>query len=153
MSSAPGHSVVPPPRLPPPPPGDPSDLDPLLETLPAGTTFHRCYDANYGSREFYAGTKAPRGRFHPTDSSAATPVATTVPVLYGASDLTGALSETIFHDIPVLGIKQVPHAKLIHRLAVQLETGRDLRLIDLTSAGLSRLGVSRPQLIESDPRA
>jgi hypothetical protein len=149
VNAAGPHSVpVPAPVLPPRPPADPAELDPLLTTLPAGFTIHRCYDANYGSRDFYAGTAAHRGRFHPI-ASRGTPLG----VLYGATDLAGVLSETVFHDVPVRGVKRVPHAKLVHRLAVQLDTQRELRLIDLTSDGLRRLELSRVELIENDPRA
>lgn len=141
---------VPAPTVVPAPPADAADLDPLLRTWAAGTAFHRCYDVNWGARQFYAGDSAHRGRFHPfTDLASGRPVE----VLYGADDVDGALSETVFHDVPVRGAKRVPHAKLAHRLVVRLSADRDLRLVDLTSDGLSRLGLSRQELIESDPRS
>jgi hypothetical protein len=145
-----GAAAIPPPTPIPPPPADPADLDPLLQVWPAGQRLHRCYDVNWGARQFYAGDPAHRGRFHPF-----TPAGSTSPVemLYGADDLDGALSETVFHDVPVRGAKRVPHAKLVHRLVVELTALRDLLLADLTSAGLSRLGLSRPSLIESDARS
>jgi hypothetical protein len=144
---------VSPPVSVPPAPTTSSDivaLDPLTTTWAAGTVFYRCYDVSWGSRDFYAGDPAHRGRFHPlipvTESTA-------VPVLYGASDELGALSETVFHDVPVRGTKHVPHAKLHRRLIVPLSVTRDLTLVDLTSAGLSRLGLSRGELVESGARS
>jgi hypothetical protein len=98
-------------------------------------------------------SSAPRsaisvGRFHPF-----TPINSKKPirVLYGASDLAGALSETVFHDVPVRGVKFVPRALLQERYKETLAPTRDLRLADLTSDGLSRLGLSRLELIESGP--
>lgn len=151
MSPAvPGSAAVPPPTPIPAPPADPAGLDPLLHTWPAGEPFHRCYDVNWGARQFHAGDPAHRGRFHPfTAHGSALPVE----VLYGADDVQGALSETVFHDVPVRGAKRVPQAKLVHRLVVELVTRRDLVLVDITSAGLSRLGLSRLELIESDSRS
>jgi len=74
-------------------------------------------------------------------------------VLYGASDVDGALSETVFHDVPVRGTKRVLYRKLLHRLIVALVPDRDLTLVDLTSDGLRRLGVTREELIASDSRS
>lgn len=125
-------------------------LDPALTTWASGTPIHRCFDVRWGSRDSYAGDAAHPGRFSPFAPAGA---ATDLPVLYGASDALGALSETVFHDVPVRGTKVVPHAKLRHRLVVALAPARDLVLIDLTSAGLSRLGISRSELIESDARS
>ena len=142
--------VIPPPIAVPAPPSDVTALDPLLESWPAGKTLRRCFDAAWGSRQFYAGDQAHRGRFHPLR-----PVgrATDLPVLYAADSQIGALSETVCHDVPVRGVKVVPYAKLWHRLIVDLEPVRELRLVDLRTLGLRRLGVSRVELIESDPRS
>jgi hypothetical protein len=112
--------------------------------------FHRCYEVNYGAPQFSGGDPAHRGRFHPFTSVA---TAAAVEVLYGADDVDGALSETVFHDVPVRGDKRVPYAKLVHRLVVELVATRDLVLVDLTSPGLSRLRLSRGELIESDARS
>ena len=131
-------------------PGAPHDLDPLLTVWEAGRTFHRCYDVSWGSRDFYAGDDAHRGRFHPFTPDGHTEP---LPVLYGAGDFDGAVFETVFHDVPVRGVKRVPHAKLLHRLVVPLIPGRDLTLVDLTSEGLRRLELTRGELIDSDARS
>lgn len=138
---------VPSPIAVPEPPPDPS---PLEYVWPAGREIHRCYNIHRGARECFAGSAVVRGRFHPFTPPAATGP---LPVLYGASDEFGALSETVFHDVPIRGTKALPYSKLLHRALVRLRPTRDLRLVDLTSDGLRRLGVSRLELIESDPRS
>ncbi|HSF26047.1 MAG TPA: RES family NAD+ phosphorylase [Actinomycetes bacterium] len=125
-------------------------LDPLIARWPTGAAFFHCYDLAWGPRDFFAGDPAHLGRFHPFRPAGAQ---APVPVLYGASDDLGALSETVFHDVPVRGTKHVPRAKLTRRALVELAPTRDLTLIDLTSDGLSRLGLARLELIESDARS
>ena len=67
--------------------------------------------------------------------------------------LAGAISETVFHDVPVRGTKHVPRATLRRKLAITLTATRDLRLADLTGYGLRRLGATRAEIIDSDPRS
>lgn len=149
-----GASRIPPPVTIPPAPTTPADiaaLDPLEHLWPQGTTIRRVYDVNWGSRDFYANTPTRRARFSPFVPAG---VSEALPVLYGADDDLGALSETVFHDVPVTGpAKFVPSSKLLHEQLIELEATRDLRLVDLTTDGLSRLGLTRLQLIESDPRS
>lgn len=133
-----------------PAPGAPDSLDPLLTTWGAGEKFHRCFDVGWGSRQFDAGDDAHRGRFHPFTPDGGTEP---LPVLYSASDVDGAVFETVFHDVPIRGVKRVPHAKLLHRLVVALVPGRDLTLVDLTIEGLRRLELTRRELIDSDARS
>ena len=125
-------------------------LDPLVTTWPAGEPIHRCFDVAWGSRDFYPGDDQHRGRFSPL-----VPLGTdgALPVLHGAGDEIGALSETVFHDVPVRGTKQVSCRYLRHRLLVPLASQRDLALVDLTSHGLSRLGLAHSELIESRSRS
>lgn len=74
--------------------------------------------------------------------------------MYAAGDDDGALSETVFHDVPVRGPgKQIIETALADRLLSTVTASRDLRLADLRDDGLSRLQVSRAELIESDPRS
>jgi hypothetical protein len=144
------RSLVPPAVQVPAPPRTPLELDPLMTTWAAGRTFHRCFDIMWGSRDFHAGDDAHRGRFHPFNAARAR---SPLPVLYGASDVDGALSETVFHNVPLHGSKHVTLAQLLHRVVVALAPTRDLQLVDLTSDGLRRLELTRPQLIDSDERA
>lgn len=145
----PSHRI-PAPVAVPEPPAEPAALEPLTAIWRAGEPLYGCYDVAWCSRDFYAGDAAHRGRFHPFTPAGSTRA---LSVLYGASDEVGALSETVFHDVPVRGDKRVPHAKLVHRLVVQLAATRNMTLVDLTSDGLRRLGVSRTELIESDARS
>ena len=125
-------------------------LDPLVTIWPAGEPIHRCFDVAWGSRDFYRGDDQHRGRFSPLVPVAADGA---LPVLYGASDEIGALSETVLHDVPVRGAKQVSYPYLRHRLLVPLASRRDLALVDLTSHGLSRLGLAHSELVESGSRS
>ena len=148
MNPAPHSSsrrVPPPVRVPP----FPSDADPLIGVWPAGRGIVRVYDAPYSPRGFWTGITRP-GRFHPfTHTGAPGPV----PVLYGSDRLAGAISETVFHDVPVRGTKHVPRATLRRKLAITLTATRDLRLADLTGYGLRRLGATRAEIIDTDPRS
>ena len=119
----------------------PSDANPLIGVWPADKDIVRVYDALYSPRGFWAGITRP-GRFHPfTPTGAPGPVQ----VLYGSDRLAGAISETVFHDVPVRGTKHVPRATLRRKLAITLTAARDrdLRLADLTGYGLRRLGHPR----------
>src|SRR3954465_7643726 len=137
-------------------------LDPLLMSWPTGEVIdrccdvHRCCDVPRGSdvhrgcRNFSAGNATHPGRFQPcTADRRRTPL----PVLYGAGDVDTALSETVFHDLPIRGSKHLAHAQLVHRLGVALIARRDLLLVDLTSDGPRRRGLTRGELIESDSRS
>jgi len=65
----------------------------------------RVYHALSSPRGFWAGTPARPGRFHPFTPAG---VSGPVPVLYGSDRLSGAISETVFHDVTVRGTKQCP---------------------------------------------
>jgi hypothetical protein len=119
----------------------PSDLPiPNLESWPAGKAIVRVHNVRFGATEFNPGEGG--GRFHPLAGIA---------TLYGSNTIAGALSETIFHDVPVRGaLKAVRQQKLIPLLASTLSPLRDLTLIQLRGFGLKKLGVTRLQLIESD---
>ena len=73
-------------------------------------------------------------------------------MIYGAASLEGAISETVFHDVPVRGTKTVDASKFQHHLAVTVAPTRHLNLADLTGPALTRMGVSRAELIDSDSR-
>jgi hypothetical protein len=89
------------------------------------------------------------GRFHPfTDLGG-----NVIPTLYAAGSLEGALSETVFHGLPVRGPgKKVRRATLKPLVVSTLVCDRDLRLVQLFGFGLRRLGVTRLRLIEAPKR-
>lgn len=128
-------------------PPEPALLDPLLEIWGRGTPLIRCHNVTFGATEFNPGFG--RGRFHPF----ADPEGRTVPSLYGASTLEGALSETIFHDVPVRGpIRRVRSSTLRPMVLSTVAARRDLVLAQLHSHGLRRLEMSRLDLIDSSSR-
>lgn len=123
----------------------PADPDPLLETWAAGRRIVRCHHSRFGATEFNPGHG--QGRFHPLCSAAGV----AIPTLYGSGSIDGALSETIFHRVPLRGaLRAVSAALLVPLIVSRLAPRRDLRLIQLHGYGLGRLGTSRAQLIESD---
>ena len=76
-----------------------------------------------------------------------------MPTLYGASDLDGSLSESIFHNVPVRGPgKAIRLSALRPMLVSTIAARRPLTLVQLHSHGLKRLRVSRIELIESEAR-
>lgn len=103
------------------------------------------HSVRLGALTFNPGVKGA-GRFHPFSAGKKC-----VPTLYGGNTLAGAISETIFHNVPVRGPnRRVQHATVSGYVASFLETTRELRLVRLHSTGLRRLKVSRVELIESD---
>src|SRR6185295_9678942 len=79
-----------------PPPTD-RLLDPLIEVWEADHRWVRCHNVRFGASEFNPGLGG--GRFHPFEGPDGGPV----PTLYGASSVDGALSETVFHAVPLRG--------------------------------------------------
>lgn len=73
-----------------------------------------------------------------------------MPTLYGAEDFQAALSETIFHDVPISGSgRHVLISSLIPWLFSAIAVLRPLRLVDLRGHGLRRLELRRADLIDS----
>ena len=131
----------------PPDPPPPDQLDPLLRTWEAGTPIFRCHNASWGATE-YNGSPSP-GRFRPFDDDRRV-----VPTIYGADVFEGALSESVFHDVPVRGGSR---KVLAHRLRPVVRNvfapKEPLKLVALTSRGLARLGLHRTELIDTPPDA
>jgi hypothetical protein len=133
--------------LEPPEPPAPASLDPLVETWPAGRGILRCHDGRFGATEFNPGFG--HGRFHPFRNSHGD----VVPTLYGANALDGALSESIFHNVPVRRDgKAIRRSALTPMQVSTIAPRRDLTLVQLHGHGLIRLGVSRLELIDSEAR-
>lgn len=126
-------------------PGLPSFLDPLLFTWEKARPFVRCHNVRFGATEFNPGVG--EGRFHPFEDGRGA----RVPTLYAAEDLEGALSETVFHNVPVRGPeKKIGRFALQSIVASTLACNRDLILAQLFGLGLHRLGISRRELIETE---
>ncbi|HSS51245.1 MAG TPA: RES family NAD+ phosphorylase [Thermoanaerobaculia bacterium] len=118
-----------------------------MEAWSKGRGILRCHNSRFGATELNPGFG--HGRFHPFQDSEGR----VVPTLYGASNVDGALSESIFHNVPVRGSeKAVRRSSLRPMLVSTVAARRDLALIQLHGHGLVRLGVSRSELIDSEVR-
>lgn len=74
-----------------------------------------------------------------------------MPTIYGASDFEGALSETLFHSLPVRrDLRSVRRSVLRPLLASVIAARRSLKLAQLHGFGLGRLGLRRVDLIETE---
>lgn len=120
---------------------------PRLHLWPADKPIVRCHNVAMGATEFNT-TLASR-RFRPFHDSAGAVVAT----IYGADLIEGALSETVFHDVPVRGPgRRILRKALVPMMLSTVMPARNLRLVELHGAGLARLGVTHGELIESSSR-
>lgn len=123
-------------------------LDPLIQIWERGEEVFRCHSVAFGATEFNPGLG--RGRFHPFFD----PWEQAVPTLYGAGSVDGALSETVFHSVPVRGPERRVRASTLAPLVISsFLVRRDLRLAQLHGYGLRRLGTTRPELLESEADA
>ena len=124
-------------------PRPPADLDPQIEPWESGRRIVRCHSRAQHEREF--NTTTYLRRFRPLMHDDAI-----VPTLYGADDLLGALSETVFHDVPVRGAdRRVARSQIDRWVWSELSPRRDLHLVSLHGTGLRRLQVTPGELIES----
>lgn len=75
-----------------------------------------------------------------------------IPTLYAGVTYDCALMETIFHDVPIgAGPTTIDPGKLDALVCSEVETLKDLLLIDLTSTGLRHFGLKNTDLIDTDP--
>ena len=120
--------------------------DPRVHTWPARRAIIRCHHISMGATEFNPSNVSRRFRpvIHDAD---------VVPTLYGADLPEGALSETVFHDVPVRGSgRRIQRKALVPMVRSTVIPNRPLRLVELHGAGLRRLQVSHGELIESSAR-
>jgi hypothetical protein len=110
-------------------------------------TIWRVHRQEFRAAQFHPGGQSD-ARFSPLHDVHRRPI----PTLYGASTLDGALMETIFHDIPtppdgyILDLERLREARLV---VSRLRPTRSLRLVDLSTKGLRRLGLARTDLIDT----
>lgn len=125
----------------------PNKLNVTVRLWGAGKHLYRVHPEAYQALEFNATTKGD-ARFSPLIR----PDGKVIPTLYAGSSLDCALMETVFHDVPfVSGPKLHSKAKhIVGKLASVLYVGEDLRLIDLTSIALRKLGVPPENLTRTD---
>jgi hypothetical protein len=116
-----------------------------LEPLAAGSELVRVHDRRFAATEFNPLAR-PSGRFRPFGD----PV---VPTMYAARDADTALAESVFHDVPVRGVRRLARAALTSRVVSRIASTRELQLIALHGYGLKRLGVTHGELIEAPASA
>ena len=127
--------------LPPPP----KRLEATIVTWGGGLEFHRVHDLAFGGSEFNTSTKG-NARFSPIADDAGV----LIPALYVVTTLDCALMETIFHDVPFkAGFKPFSKLKMDGKVHSVLRPTAELRLIDLSTVALHKLGIKRTQLIDS----
>ena len=105
----------------------------------------RCHPSTFGATEFNALARTP-GRFRPIR-----PGRRIVPTLYAADESSGAISETVFHDVPIdASLKLVRLGRFEIALISTIAPKRDLTLVRLHGNGFHRVRANRAQLIESE---
>jgi hypothetical protein len=127
-----------------PPPPDP--LHVTLTRLSAGDVLHRVHLEKYGADQFNPGVYG-NARFSPIRDERGQPI----PTLYAGTTMPCALMETVFHDVPhVPGFKSFDKGKLAGQQHSTVEVTQELKLADLRSLALRKLGISRKQLIDTE---
>jgi RES domain-containing protein len=125
-------------------PRPPAALKPLMETWPAGKVIVRCHSPRYREQQFNSTTHL--ARFRPFMHAGEI-----VPTAYGANDLVGAVSETVFHEVPVRGPnRRILRSEIDRWVWCEVAPIRDVNLVSLHGAGLRRLQVTHGELIECD---
>ena len=111
----------------------------------AGQTLYRVHHQRYRSNVF---NPTPQGnaRFSPIRDAAGK----IIPTLYAGTTLDCALMETVFHDVPYkTGFKPLPLSILEGQVYSSIAVQQNLRLIDLGTIALHKLGIKRTHLIDT----
>lgn len=127
-------------------PAPPDHLHITLTTLSAGEVLHRVHLERYGAGQFNPGIHG-NARFSPIHDERGQ----SIPTLYAGTTMPCALMETVFHDVPhVSGFKSFDKGKLADQQHSTVEVTQELKLADLRSLALRKLGISRKQLIDTE---
>lgn len=122
---------------------------PNLYALHGGTVLHRVHLKKYGAAQFND-TAAGNARFSPIRNAGGN----IIPTIYAAQTFAGAAMETAFHDAPVTGaLKTKPKVELEALAHSRIKIDAELVLADLSVKGLSKLGLEKKDLIETDKDA
>jgi len=122
---------------------------PNIYALHEGTVLHRVHPAKYGAAQFND-TAAGNARFSPIRNARGN----IIPTIYAAQTFAGAVIETAFHDVPLAGaLKTKPKADLETLASSEIKIQAALVLADLSVRGLSKLGLEKNDLIETDKGA
>ncbi len=128
----------------------PGKLDPLMEEIPAGTDLIRVYDRRWEPLDFNPTSSS--ARFRPIhDRQGAV-----VPSAYVASDVETALAEAVLRGVTALRTQPGPGRPRLYALQVDpldlcvVRLTRPVRVARLHGAGLTRLGLLREHVIDTD---
>ena len=125
-----------------------SEVDPLLETLLAGTQVVRVYQAARGPLGFNPSSTS--GRFRPVTATDGT----VVPTAYLGADDETALAEGVLRGVTALERGDLPRRLYRSQLAglalCRLSLRIDLRVARLHGPGLVRLGLLRRHVIDCE---
>ena len=117
----------------------------------APASWYRVHDAALEGTSFNPSPRS-NARFNTLERSDGT----VVPVLYAADTVEGALMETVFHEAPTPSAgAHLRRSEIADKGLVlsEIRTTTELQVIDLTSTGLRRVGLARPQVIDTDATA
>lgn len=123
----------------------PESLQGTLIEWGAGKTLYRVHRRRYRSNVFNSAAHG-NARFSPIRDAAGK----IIPTLYAGTTLDCALMETVFHDVPyATGFKPLPLSILEEQVHSAIEVKQNLRLIDLGTVALHKLGIKRGHLIDT----
>lgn len=127
-------------------PAPPATLHITPWTLPAKQVLHRVHQDLYKADQFNPGLKG-NARFSPIRDAKGD----SIPTLYAAATFDAAAMESVFHDVShAPGFKHYDKRKLEGQLHSEVKVKRELKLADLSSVPLRKLGVQRKQLIDTE---
>ncbi|HFT7392180.1 TPA: RES family NAD+ phosphorylase [Aeromonas hydrophila] len=127
-------------------PVPPATLHATLTELPKGQVLHRVHQAQYQADQFNPGVQG-NARFSPIQNDQGQPI----PTLYGGTTMECALMETVFHDVPhTAGFKTFDKGKLAGQVHSTVEVVQPVKVVDLASVPLRKLGITRKQLIDTE---
>ena len=125
------------------PPAD--ELEATVVLWGKAQELYRVHDAMYKGNGFNPSRKG-NARFSPIRDSGKQ----IIPTLYAGTTLDCALMETIFHDVPfIASFKPLSIKLMAGKVHTVFTPNIDLKLIDLSTIALRRLGVDRARLIDT----
>ncbi|UEC01669.1 RES family NAD+ phosphorylase [Burkholderia vietnamiensis] len=127
-------------------PAPPATLHVTPWTLSSEQVLHRVHSDQYRADEFNPGKKG-NARFSPIHDAEGKPI----PTIYAAATFDAAAMESVFHDVShAPGYKNYAKEKLEGQVHSEVQAKHDLKLADLGSVALHKLGVQRKQLIDTE---
>ncbi len=127
-------------------PVPPVALHVTLTELTTRQVLHRVHQEQYRADQFNPGVRG-NARFSPIQNDQGQPI----PTLYAGTTMDCALMETVFHDVPhTAGFKTFDKGKLTDQVHSTVEVTQPLKVVDLASVPLRKLGVTRKQLIDTE---